>query len=140
MATSSAIKGQGTTIGASTNLSTPAYTLIANVKNIDGIGSGESNDIDITHLTSSAKEYTTGLKDEGTITLTLDFDPDDAGQTMLQTALDNSSMLAFEVTLPSTYGKFTFKGTPKSFSKPIAVDAVITSSVSIKISGAVTFA
>lgn len=140
MAVSTAVKSQGTTIGISTVLAVPVYVTIANVKGISGLGSGEASDIDITHLSSSAKEFAVGLKDEGTITLTLDYDPDDAGQTDLQTSVDNSAMCKFKITLPSTVGAFTFSGTPKSFSKEIAVDGVITSSVTIRTSGAVVFA
>lgn len=140
MATSTAIKSQGTTIGISTNLTTPVYSTIGNVKSISGLGSGESNDIDITHLSSSAKEFAVGLKDEGSITLALDYDPEDVGQDAVQSAVDGSTMCKFKITLPATIGAFTFNGTPKSFSKEIAVDGVVSSSISIRVSGAVTFA
>ena len=137
MATSTAIKSQGTTVGVSTNLTTPVYTTIGNVKSISGLGSGEASDIDITHLSSDAKEYTTGLIDNGTVSLTLDYDGSDAGQIVIQDAVEGSTTLKFKITLPDTLGAFTFNGIPKSFSKDISVDSVITSSVSIRVTGAV---
>lgn len=140
MANSTAIKSQGTTVGVSTNLTTPVYTTIGNVKGISGVGSGEASDIDITHLTSDAKEYTTGLIDNGTMSLTLDYDGADDGQIIIQDAVEGSTTLKFKITLPNSAGSFTFNGIPKSFSKDISVDSVVTSSVSVRVTGAILIA
>jgi hypothetical protein len=136
-------KAQGTTISISSNVTTPVYTVIKNVTTIDGIQGGSASDIEVTNLSSVAKEFVTGLIDNGEISLNVKYDYADAGQGIVQTALTNSALCIFKVALPVAAGEttgasFTFQGTPKTFSKSIGVDGVIESSISIKVSGSVT--
>ena len=141
---SSAIQSQGTVISCSTTYDSSAtgYTAIKNVQSISGIGSGSASDIDVTDLQSTAKEYLTGLKDEGEISIALKYDYSDAGQGIIQTAVDNSSLIYFDIEIPisgmTTGARFSFSGTPKSFSKDIGVDAVVDSTITVMISGSVT--
>jgi hypothetical protein len=140
---SSAKKAQGTTISISANVSTPSYTVIKNVTTIDGIQGGSASDIEVTDLSSTAKEYVTGLIDNGEISLAVKYDYDDAGQGIVQTALEESALCKFKVSLPIsgtevTGTTFVFNGTPKTFSKSVGVDGVVESSISIKVSGDIT--
>jgi hypothetical protein len=46
---------------------------------------GEPGEIDMSHLKSTSAEFRNGLRDEGTITGTMNFVPDDRGQVILRT-------------------------------------------------------
>lgn len=55
---------------------------IGKVTSISGVG-GSAGEIDITNFDSTAKEFLVGLKDSGTVSLSYNYDPDDAGQTTM---------------------------------------------------------
>jgi len=141
---STAIKSQGTIVSCSTTYDAAAtgYTAISNIQSANGIGSGSASDIDVTDLNSTAKEFLQGIKDEGEISLALKYDYSDAGQTIVQTAVDGSNLIYWDVEIPiagkSTGLRLSFAGTPKTFSKDLGVDAVVDSSITIKVSGAVS--
>lgn len=139
---STAIQTQGTQFYISNGESTPAWVKIGNVKSVSGIDGGTSNDIDITNLDSTAKEYAQGLKDSGELSLTMDWNGEDAGQIECQQSFDGSLIRKFYIKIPlggTDYSYASFNGTVKGFSKDGGVDAVWTSSVSIRISGSITW-
>lgn len=138
---STAMKTQGTTIKVIAGAGNTPTVVIGNVGGITGIGSGEGADIDVTDLSSEAKEFLVGLTDEGTISLAVKYDQTDAGQNIIT---DNKGKVcSFEVELPvvsasSTAGvKFQFNASVKAFSKDINPDAVVDSSISLRVTGAV---
>jgi hypothetical protein len=55
---------------------------IDKVTSITGVG-GSAGTIDVTHFDSNAKEYLTGLKDSGTISLGLNYDPNSESHSAL---------------------------------------------------------
>ena len=134
--TSTAINAQGTTFAIDTSLSgTPTYTAISNVKTFSGFD-GSSSEIDVTNLSSTAKEFRIGLEDNGQFNIELDRDLSDVGQTALLAARDSQDAKLFKLMLSN--GLFTtFTGYVKKFSMSGGVDAVLKGSVDIRISGAV---
>lgn len=135
---STAISAQGTTFAIDTASSgSPTYTTIANVKTFSGFD-GSSSEIDVTNLSSTAKEYRLGLEDNGQFTIDLDRDLSDAGQTALLAARDSQAAKGFKLLLSNgTYATFT--GYVKKFSMSGGVDQVVKGACDIRISGAVTW-
>ena len=136
--TSTAISAQGTTFAIDTATSgSPSYTLIKNIKSFTGFD-GSNSEIDVTNLSSTAKEYRLGLEDNGQFALELDRDLSDAGQTALLAARDAQTGKQFELTLANGE-KATFTGFVKKFSMAGGVDQVVKGSADIRISGPVTW-
>jgi len=130
----------GKTIVGTAATATPVlWTEIKEIYDVNPDG-GESSEIDTTHLRSTAKEFMTGLKDWGSISMDMAWLFDDAGQLALLEAQAAASKKDFKI----TYGNSktaTFKGYVKNVSGPTAsVDDKLTGTASIKISGTVTFA
>jgi hypothetical protein len=136
---STAISAQGSTFAIDTASSGSAtYTAISNVKSFSGFD-GSASEIDVTNLSSQAKEYRIGLEDNGQFTLDLDRDFSDAGQTALLAARDSQAAKSFKLLL-SNGENAIFTGFVKKFSVQGGVDAVVKGSVDIRISGPVTWA
>lgn len=106
---------QGTTIARGNGAGPEVFTNISQVTKISGIGS-ERNNIEVTNLSSTAREYQESIKDGGEITLEIQFDPDDATHQGLKTDHDNNTLRNFKVTLtddlPSTW---TFAARVRSY-------------------------
>lgn len=136
--TSSAISAQGTTFSIDTASSGgPTYTAVGNIKTFSGFD-GASSEIDVTNLSSTAKEYRLGLEDNGQFSIELDRDFADAGQTALLAARDSQAGKSFKLLL-SNGENAIFTGYVKKFSMAGGVDQVVKGSVDIRISGAVTW-
>lgn len=117
-----------------------SYTACANVRTFNGFD-GAASDIDVTNLSSTAKEFRLGLVDNGMLSLGMHLDRSDAGQLALQAAQVGSLLKAFKLILPSgSTPNASFNGYVKKFAIDGAVDAVVNLSVDIKISGAVSWA
>jgi len=137
--TSTAIAAQGTTFSIDTAVSGgPTYTAIGNIKTFSGFD-GSASEIDVTNLSSPAKEYRLGLEDNGQFVVELDRDFSDAGQTALLAARDSQAAKQFKLLL-SNGENAVFTGYVKKFSAAGGVDQVIKGSVDIRISGSVTWA
>lgn len=132
---STAIDAQGATLQVDNATPGTADTAIANIKSFSGFD-GEASEIDVTNLSSTAKEFKLGLKDFGSFSLEWNPDYSDAGQNVIRAA--GSNLKTFLLTLPNgtTAG---FQGYVKNGdSISGGVDGVIDGSVSIKITGSVT--
>ncbi len=138
MTTSTAINSQGAIFAINTGTEgSPVWTPVANVASFSGLD-GEASEIDVTHLTSAAKEFRIGLKDFGGFSLEIHADYADAGQQALRDASDAVQM--FQITL-SNSTTLSFSGLVKNAdSINVGVDAVVTGTVTIKITGAVAVA
>lgn len=135
------VESQGTTLGVDDVGASPvAYTTVGNVVDVTGLRGGQATVIDVSNLGSTAREKLMGLPDEGQVQLTLQYDPDDTGQTELETARDNRTRKSFQITMndgsPAT--TFTFNGYVLTFGVDFAVDQVVQSSITIEIDGSVT--
>ena len=133
---------QGTVIGVSSTVPGVTFDQIDCTIGIN-LEDSESADIDVTCISSTAKQYLVGVQDSGTLTLDLNVDFNNVGYKILQTAKASGNEVAFEIELAKegteTKGRtFTFNGFVKSLPWAAAVDAAITGTASVKISGAVT--
>ena len=112
------------------------WTAVKGITGISGLD-GEAGDIDVSTLDSDAKEFLTGLADEGTISLSGNYLPEDPGQEMLRAARLARTIRDFRITFSNgTTG--TFKGNVKTASFDASVDTALAGAFSIKISGVVT--
>ena len=135
---STAISAQGTTLQVGTQDATP-NTAVANIRTFSGFD-GTASEIDVTNLASTAKEYRLGLQDYGGFSF--DWHPDfsDAGQNQVRGASASGAILAFKLTFPD--------GSSASFEALVSnanslsggVDATVDGSVTLRITGDVTFA
>lgn len=136
---STAISAQGTTVQIDTTTPGTPDTAIANVFSFSGFD-GEASEIDVTNLTSTAKEFRLGLKDYGGFSIEFHPDYSDSGQDTLRAAGVAGTQKTFRVTLPDST-TLTFAGFVKNAdSVSGGIDAVLTGSASIKITGDVTVA
>ena len=137
MSTSAQV-GNGTVI-AFTDAGSPSGDLtIGEIVSFDGPG-GEAEVIDATHLGSSAKEKLMGLPDEGQFSFECHLIKDNEGQTLLRTRRDDQTLDAFKITLPA--GEIlTFSAYVLGFKIAGGVDEKVMASVTLEISGAVTWA
>jgi hypothetical protein len=136
---SSALTSQGMTIGLDADGASPfTYVSIAEVKSIDGPG-GQTAEIDVTDLSSSAKEFVLGLQDEGDITLDMNYIPSNTQHTLLRTLRGSGVSGYFQIAFtdsPVTTWSFTAK--VKGFSISNAVDNVTGLSVTLRVTGSIT--
>ncbi len=142
-----AIESQGTVIywssAGSTSASTAAANAIGEVVGFNG-PSGSANVIDITHLGSTAKEKMVGLRDEGQLTMDVNFVPTDAVQTRLRTDRANRSLRKCVIklndnTTDAATTKIIFDAYCSGFSAQGAVDQAMKGSITLEIAGACTY-
>ena len=102
------------------------------------------SEIDATTLASTAKEYVLDLKDLGTFAGTMQTRYGDPAQRILLANMDSTDTLEFDLVLPDDgYGNgqvvISFKGRVQSFPVQGSMGQVITTSLSIRITGDVEF-
>jgi hypothetical protein len=99
---------------------------------------GEASDIDITTLSSTAKEFRQGLQNFGNCSLTVMRDPFDAGQAEMDSAKAAHATRQCVLTLPS--GDIaTFNAYVKMFDVSGGVDKVVEGTCNMKITGSVVW-
>jgi len=134
------ISAQGTTFGVNDGTGSGDLVNIECIRSFSGFD-GESSEIDITCLTSIAKEYRLGLVDNGNISLQLFRDDSDFGQARLEQLRISGQETEFRITLnvAETGGDtYDFRGFVKSFTIDASVDNVLEGEVNIRINGPVT--
>lgn len=132
------LDAQGTTITITDGTTaTTVATTIGGVVSYT-FGDGEASDIDITTLASTAKEFRQGLQDFGGMSLELMRDPTDVGQIEMEVAKAAQATRQVVITLPG--GQIaTFNAYVKSLSSAGGVDAVVTGSSSLKVTGEIVW-
>lgn len=137
---STAIQSQGTKLLVRNHATTPAFVEVGNVVSMSGIAGGSASDIDVTNLQSTAKEYLLGLVDEGEVSISLHYNIEDVGQDELAYLRANAKLGSFKIEIPvgAETVTFAFNASVKQFSKDVGVDSVVSSTVTLKVSGSVT--
>lgn len=102
------------------------------------LGGAAASDIDVTTLSSTAKEYRQGLQDFGSCTLEVQFDATDAGIAEMLVAKAAGDTRKMVITLPG--GQIaTFNCYVKTIDQSGGVDATVTGSIETKVTGAVVW-
>lgn len=114
------------------------WTEIGEVTDFSG-PDGTANEIDTTHLQSTAKEYLMGLPDEGTISLSINWAPADAGQLAVKAARKARTKKDFKITY-SDKSTASFKGYVMGLSTDAAVDDKVNGSITLRVTGEVKWA
>ena len=127
-----AIKAQGTTLGLGSG-SPVSYTTIAEIKNFNGPSGGPSV-IDVTDLSSTAKEKVAGLNDNGQLSFECNFVPGNTQHEALKTAKENGSIVQIQLTFSNAV-VWTFSALVTNISVSGGVDGVVTASVTLEITG-----
>lgn len=134
---SSALQSQGMTIAISDEASPEVYTTIAEVMSIDGPG-GSASVIDVTDLSSTAKEKRAGLQDEGQVTFEINYIPTDTQHALLRTVRTAATVRSFRIFFTdSPQTTWTFDALVLGFSVSNSVDDVTKASVTLEVTGAV---
>lgn len=130
------------------DLQTPAeWVRVGGVTSIRDLRSGTAAEIDVSDLSSTAKEFVLGLADNGSMGLDVIYDPEDPGQEILETLRETSAVNSFRVGVPNplnTAGSptgatmFSFQGFVTTFPFTASVDAALTGTVSIRLTGPIT--
>jgi hypothetical protein len=128
----------GTLTAANGTLTPVALSNIAEVKTFSGFD-GQASEIDVTHLQSTAKEFRLGLVDEGGFSFEMNQINTDAGQTALRASRDAGTIKQYVLTFPNAETA-TFSAFAKGVPTAGGVDGIVTSSVSLRISGSVVWA
>lgn len=131
----SAIKAQGTELklGAGSPLT---YTKINEVNSFSGPG-GSVSVIDVTDLSSDAKEKLAGMNDNGQLSIEINFIPDNTQHVALRTAKEDGTTESFQLVFTDDT-IWTFSAIVTGFAVSGAVDGVVKASATLEISGAIT--
>lgn len=139
MAATAATAAIGTLIQRSTDGVT--YTTIAEVQSFDG-PSATLDMIEATHMESPDyyREYIPGLKDGGDLSLSLNYLPSNTTQNVLQEDLDNRTKQYWKVVwTDAVSSEATFRGYVTNFGQSGSMDGKLDASITIRITGKVTF-
>jgi len=137
-----ALKSQTSTVHISnedadaTVFGSATFAKVGEVTNI-GAPSGEAADIDTTHLESTAKEYLTGLPDNGNIEIAMNAVSGDAGHDELIAAMDAQERRWVKITW-SNGDVWSIKALVKKYTWSAGVDAKIEAAASFRTSGSWT--
>ena len=130
--------GKTITINASSSTATgTAWVQIKQTKSIKPSNATASK-IDVTDLDSTAKEYRTGLVDNGTASVEIFILESDPGQAAALAAFNASSVNSYKFVTPAKNRTFNASITKFPTAPDVAVDGVQTGSIEIVISGAIT--
>ena len=141
-----AFEAQGTQFfwsTVTTVASTSTSCMIGEITDFSGPG-GQANVIDVTNLNSTAKEKLVGLRDEGQLSLSLNFNYSDTAQAAIITDRANRTkrkcVIKFnDSTDDKVKTKALFDAYCLGFSVSGAVDNKVSANAVIEITGAVTY-
>lgn len=136
---SNAIESQGFTLEIGDVGDSPAaLTEISEITNFQ-LFDGQANEIDTTHLQSTAKERMMGLQDFGSAQFDLNFLSADAGQVEARAAKASQTRKTFLITFSNGYTA-SFAGYVTTAPISGGVDGKVDHSMTILVDGDVTFA
>jgi hypothetical protein len=128
---------QGTEISITVGAAPGTPTVIAEATGWSG-PRFTRNEIDITNLGSTAKQFALGLQDPGEFTVDVNFDFEDAGQSAAWDALQGTTPMPVTVTYPDDKGGISFEALVMNFEQTGRADDKVTGSITLRITGAVT--
>lgn len=131
----------GTVFARLDDASPAVYQPIPQITDLGVVGQDRGL-IDVTNLSSTAREYKKAIKDGQELQITIQYDPDDAQHTGLRTDNNAETARSFRVTLTDSPAQtITFSGLVTNWSiTNISIDNVLTLNVTIKPTGDLTFA
>jgi predicted secreted protein len=136
---SAALEAQGMELKIGNGASPEVFTAISEIKTFSG-PSGSATVIDVTDLSSAAKEKRMCLADEGQLSFTINYIPSNTQHTLLRTQRANREETNFKLVFtddsPST--TWSFSAFVTGFAVSGAVDAVVEANVTLEITGAIT--
>ena len=136
---SNALEAQGMLIKIGNGASPQVFTTISEIKTFSG-PTGSAAVIDVTDLSSTAKEKRMGLADEGQLSFTINYIPDNTQHTLLRTRRASREETDFKMVFtddsPST--TWSFSAFVTGFAVSGAVDNVVEANVTLEITGAIT--
>jgi hypothetical protein len=131
------ITSQGTTVAIFDVSTSPEYTDIPQVTSMSG-PDGSASEIDVTNLSSTAKEFILGLKDEGSIQLSMIWDERLTNHALLRTKFGSGVSTSFRITDAGSPQKiYTFPAFVSTLSMSTGVDEVQRADVNLRISSAI---
>lgn len=134
-----AIEAQGVKLALSTGSPT-AFSDIGNITDFSGPG-GQASVIDVSNLDSTFREKFMGLPDEGQITFTLNFDPDNTTHQTLRANRAARTRTEFRITLTdATATVGIFFGYVLGLVLSGGVDQVVKAALTVEIDGPVAWA
>jgi len=96
---------------------------------------GGADEIEVTTICSTAKEFEQGLSDSGTLQLDYNSAPNSVIQTALRTAKVSGDQVAFKITFPNSGGTVIMLGTVQSQSMSGSVNDIWKGSATVKLTG-----
>lgn len=134
---STALSAQGTSITINTGTTqTPVLTPIVNVSDVSGFD-GKAAQIDVTNLSSTAKERRLGLQDWGSVTLATDINLKEPSHAALLAAKKSGAVQSFTVTL-SDSSSIAFNAYVSAFPISAKVDQTYKGNIALDITGDIT--
>jgi hypothetical protein len=133
-------RGSGTAFARGDGASPEAFTAVGDVTSLNGPNITK-DEIEVTALDSTAKEFLGALDDPGEITLELNWNPQDTEHVNLRTDAEGSTARNYRITwsdLSST--NVTFSAEVMEFSITAEANDAVKASVRLKINGALTWA
>jgi hypothetical protein len=134
-----AVVTQGTDLKIGDGATPEVFTSIDGITSLNGFGTTRS-EIDVTTLKDSSKKFKLGLKDNGTLQVETNYNPDDPTHQDIRDLNDSGLVSNFELSLTDTAPatKFSFEGYISQWSLRVDVDNVYKAQFSVRISGDIT--
>ena len=133
-----ALESQGMLLKIGNGLSSETFATITEIKTFSGPG-GSATVIDVSDLSSLAREKRMGLNDEGQLSFTINYIPTNTQHSLLRTQRASRELTSFQLVFTDT-GNTTwdFSAYVNGFSVSGAVDGVVEAQVTLEISGVIT--
>lgn len=135
-----ALASQGMTISVSDGASPEVYTAISESSDITG-PDGSAGEIDVTDLSSTAKEFKRGLTDNGSVSVTMMFIPANTQHAQLRSDFNSATEVARNYRLTFTDSPntlWTFNAYVSTLSITNSLDSTTTASLGLRIKGGIT--
>lgn len=124
---------QGSVIRRGGDESPTVYTAIPQAVNING-PTASANEIDVTNLSSSAKEYVTGLVDYGQVTFDVILDRNNSIHSGLKNDLDNNTIRSYQIETPDGVVE-SFEARVSGLDQNIQTDDAVKATVTLRLTG-----